>query len=91
MFIIIGFAGFLPKYMEIEYQISKATASMIAGKLILSNGSYDKINYQYAEEKPIQFLIMKSSTEEFSFGYSFVNSLLTSRPVIRLLNVIIAK
>ncbi|VDD83589.1 unnamed protein product [Mesocestoides corti] len=31
MFIVIGFAGFLPKYMEIEYQISKTTASMIAG------------------------------------------------------------
>lgn len=31
MFIVIGFAGFLPKYLEIEYQISKAKASMIAG------------------------------------------------------------
>ncbi|VDL59729.1 unnamed protein product [Hymenolepis diminuta] len=39
MFIIIGFAGFLPKYMEIEYQISKATASMIAGGLIVPSGA----------------------------------------------------
>ncbi|KAL5109915.1 Solute carrier organic anion transporter family member 5A1 [Taenia crassiceps] len=39
MFIVIGFAGFLPKYMEIEYQISKATASMIAGGLIVPSGA----------------------------------------------------
>ncbi|VDM05274.1 unnamed protein product [Schistocephalus solidus] len=30
MFIIIGFAGFLPKYLETEYQTSKSQASMIA-------------------------------------------------------------
>ncbi|KAM7537652.1 hypothetical protein Aperf_G00000072922 [Anoplocephala perfoliata] len=39
MFIVIGFAGFLPKYMEIEYQISKATASMVAGGLIIPSGA----------------------------------------------------
>ncbi|VDK86032.1 unnamed protein product [Dibothriocephalus latus] len=33
MFVIIGFAGFLPKYLETEYQASKAQASMIAGEL----------------------------------------------------------
>ncbi len=32
MFVVIGFAAFLPKYLEIEYQISKARASMIAGE-----------------------------------------------------------
>uniref|UniRef100_A0A5K3FLQ5 Kazal-like domain-containing protein n=1 Tax=Mesocestoides corti TaxID=53468 RepID=A0A5K3FLQ5_MESCO len=40
MFIVIGFAGFLPKYMEIEYQISKTTASMIAGGLIVPSGAF---------------------------------------------------
>nr|VZI03840.1 unnamed protein product [Spirometra erinaceieuropaei] len=39
MFIIIGFAGFLPKYLETEYQTSKSQASMIAGGLIVPAGA----------------------------------------------------
>lgn len=39
MFIIIGFAGFLPKYLETEYQTSKSQASMIAGGLVVPAGA----------------------------------------------------
>ncbi|CAH8449035.1 unnamed protein product [Dicrocoelium dendriticum] len=40
MFMIIGFASFLPKYLEMEYHISKSTASMIAGGLIVPSGAF---------------------------------------------------
>ncbi|KER32484.1 hypothetical protein T265_12812, partial [Opisthorchis viverrini] len=40
MFMIIGFASFLPKYMEIEYHLSKSTASAIAGGLIVPAGAF---------------------------------------------------
>ncbi|KAA3675953.1 solute carrier organic anion transporter family, member 3A [Paragonimus westermani] len=39
MFMIIGFASFLPKYLEMEYHISKSTASLIAGGLIVPAGA----------------------------------------------------
>ncbi|THD27393.1 Solute carrier organic anion transporter family member [Fasciola hepatica] len=39
MFMIIGFASFLPKYLEMEYHISKSATSAIAGGLIVPSGA----------------------------------------------------
>ncbi|CAL8092990.1 unnamed protein product [Calicophoron daubneyi] len=39
MFLIIGFSSFLPKYLEMEYHISKSLTSIIAGGLIIPSGA----------------------------------------------------
>nr|CAH8823628.1 unnamed protein product [Trichobilharzia regenti] len=40
MFIVIGFASFLPKYLEMEFRINKSTSSLIAGGLIVPCGAF---------------------------------------------------
>ncbi|CAH8299866.1 unnamed protein product [Schistosoma turkestanicum] len=39
MFIVIGFASFLPKYLEMEFRINKSVSSLIAGGLIVPCGA----------------------------------------------------
>ncbi|TNN06415.1 Solute carrier organic anion transporter family member 5A1 isoform 3 [Schistosoma japonicum] len=40
MFIVIGFASFLPKYLEMEFRINKSSSSLIAGGLIVPCGAF---------------------------------------------------
>lgn len=40
MFVVVGFAAFMPKYLETQYQLSKWKTSIIAGGLIVPAGAF---------------------------------------------------
>ncbi|CAH8476325.1 unnamed protein product [Schistosoma mattheei] len=65
MFIVVGFASFLPKYLEMGFRINKSSSSLIAGGLIVPCGAFGILvggiilnRFQFRRKGAIRFVLV---------------------------------
>ncbi|CAH8441447.1 unnamed protein product [Schistosoma rodhaini] len=65
MFIVVGFASFLPKYLEMGFRINKSSSSLIAGGLIVPCGALGILvggiilnRFQFRRKGAIRFVLV---------------------------------